>query len=440
MDPESIMAAADGTDSTLANGGLVTETVCIKENGVASDETVDTTSSECQNQDSGNISTLDAIEHLKEVAESTQVENVDDSKCMKSDKAQRKPKHDKLSGAKNVSSVHIKKNKEGKTAGVKVAASNGSVAPIARPTEPLKSKSFNGREAQVSKQGKHDSTPAETAARDKVKPKPQKKQAHETSEDDTQSSNSPKADDGKPRKVGALPNYGFSFKCDQRAEKRREFYVKLEEKTHAKEEEINNMQAKSKETQEAELRMLRKSLNFKATPMPSFYQEPQPPKTELKKKIPPTRAKSPKLGRKKTASGADCEETQTPRIGRLSLDERASKDNSAAKGIMPTVELKKQPVRKSLPRLPSQKTALPDGKPAPAKAATTSAKVKPEKKKVEKDAETVNQSSHPVEEEAQVTVSSNADAEDSHEIVSPRMNEDRADKSIEVSEAVTVEH
>ncbi|XP_023634528.1 protein WVD2-like 5 isoform X3 [Capsella rubella] len=438
MDHEGVMVA-DGIDSTLANGGLITESVCHQENGVASDETVDTIESQSQDQNSGNISTLDAIEHLKEAAEGTQVENVDDSMCMKSEKAQRKLKHDKLSGGKNIPSVHIKKNKEVKTAGAKVAASNGSVAPNAQTTEPLKSKSFNGREAQVTKQGKHDSAPAESAAGDKVKPKPQKKQAHETSEDDTQSSN-PKADDGKPRKVGALPNYGFSFKCDQRAEKRREFYVKLEEKTHAKEEEINSMQAKSKETQEAELRMLRKSLNFKATPMPSFYQEPQPPKTELKKKIPPTRPKSPKLGRKKTASGVDCEETQTPRLGRLSLDERASKDNSAAKGIMPTVELKKQPVRKSLPRLPSQKTALPDGKPAPAKAATTSAKVKPEKKKVEKDAETVNQSSHPVEEEAQVTVSSNADAEDSHEVVSPRMNEDRADKSMEVSEAVAVEH
>ncbi|XP_013599176.1 PREDICTED: protein WVD2-like 1 isoform X3 [Brassica oleracea var. oleracea] len=400
MDPESTMVVDGTSDSALPNGGLTVENVCVEGNGVASGETLDT-NSESQNENSGDSSALDAVEHPKEAAEGAKDESVDGPKYANGQKAQRKLKQEKLS------------------------------APIAHTTKSLKSTSFNGRASKVTEQGKQDRAPAESAAGDKVKPKLQKKQVQETSEDDAQSSNSPKADDGKPRKVGALPNYGFSFKCDQRAEKRREFYVKLEEKTHAKEEEINNMQAKSKETQEAELRKLRKSLNFKATPMPSFS---QPPKTELKK-IPPTRPKSPKLGRKKT----DSEEAQTPRVARLSLDEKASKDSPNAKGTVTTVDIKKQPLRKSLPRLPSQKTALPDGKLAPAKAATTSAKVKPERKKVEKDAEALKQSSDPIDEEAQVTVSSNADAEDSHEIVSPMMDEDRA-KSIEVSEVVSVEH
>ncbi|KAJ0251881.1 Protein WVD2-like 5 [Hirschfeldia incana] len=427
MDPETIMAA-DGTDSLLANGRLVAvEDVGIEGNGVDSGETLDT-ASDSQNENSGDSSNLDAVEQPKEAAaEVTEGVNVEDPKYVKGEKSQRKLKHEKLPGGKNVPSVHVKKNKG---AVAKVAAPNGSVNPNAHTTKSLKKTPVNGKAAAVTEHGKQDSAPAESATGDKVKPKPQKKQAHETSEDDTQSSNSPKADDGKPRKVGALPNYGFSFKCDQRAEKRREFYVKLEEKTHAKEEEINSMQAKSKETEEAELRKLRKSLNFKATPMPSFS---QPPKTELKK-IPPTRPKSPKLGRKKT----DSEETQTPRVGRLSLDEKASRDNPSAKGNVATVDPKKQPLRKSLPRLPSQKTALPDGKPAQAKApATTSeAKVKPERKELEKEAETQNQSSNPIEEEAQVTASPNADGEDSHEIVSPKMDESRA----EMSEAVAVEH
>ncbi|CAH9090392.1 unnamed protein product [Cuscuta epithymum] len=184
-----------------------------------------------------------------------------------------------------------------------------------------------------------------------------------------QSALSPTIGDSKSCRAGALPNYGFSFKCNERAEKRREFYSKLEEKIHAKEMEKSNMQEKTKESQQAEIKMLRKALAFKATPMPSFYQEPPPPKVELKK-TPPTRAKSPKLGRKKSSPTREKTNVHggTHHI-RLSLDERVSQEEPGKRFSHVSV---KTPLRKSLPKLPSEKTNVSgEIRKAPACRATT---------------------------------------------------------------------
>lgn len=383
MDPINPLPA-DGLDDVHQNG-VHDEPSNSGEDGVSNDldpHVTVNTETVVPDGNSENINQLESTgtgnSSMKEIEGSN--DNVDDNNLIVSkdkevkikvpteqSRAQKGPvknKNAKVGGSSSgVNASLVKNSKVGKDKQASSAVSNGTSALDSRPRQPIKNRSFNDRQAQLSKQPSKPEAASSDVAVEKKKTKSLKKGPLDKVQGEAESSLT-NTEDAKPRRVGTLPNYGFSFRCGERAEKRREFLTKVEEKIQAKEEEKSSLQAKSKESQEAEIRKLRKSLTFKATPLPTFYQEPAPPKVELKK-IPTTRAKSPKLGRKKTStnSESDGNGSCSSRQGRLSLNEKVSQGNST-KGD--AIVHQKKPLRKSLPtRLASERTNSSNSAAAP---------------------------------------------------------------------------
>jgi len=136
---------------------------------------------------------------------------------------------------------------------------------------------------------------------------------------------------------------GFNFRTDERAERRRDFYSKLEERLKVKEEERRRAELKLLEEKEWQLRELRKSLAYKANPVPRFYQEPAPAPAEIRK-IAPTRAKSPNFTTPRRRDSCPASTASEP--GRLSplRGTRSLSRSESLKASLPKPKLPFRPV------------------------------------------------------------------------------------------------
>ncbi|XP_076928436.1 protein WVD2-like 2 [Bidens hawaiensis] len=160
------------------------------------------------------------------------------------------------------------------------------VSPVASGPEKVKSPNANSPMNAKQLQNSPYSTP----------PRAQRSSPHDEEDNWSLASSAATSRTVKSRvTVGVAP----SFRSAQRAEQRKEFYTKLEQKQQALKAEKMEYEARTKEEQEEAIKQLRKTMVVKANPVPSFYRQGPPPKVELKK-LPLTRAKSPNLTRRKS--------------------------------------------------------------------------------------------------------------------------------------------
>ncbi|KAA0062542.1 hypothetical protein IC582_004177 [Cucumis melo] len=168
--------------------------------------------------------------------------------------------------------------------------------------------------------------------------------------------------------VGVAP----TFRSASRAERRKEFYQKLEEKHQALQAEKSQYEARTKEEQEAAIKQLRKSLIIKANPVPTFYYEGPPPKVELKK-LPLTRPKSPNFTRRRSCGdavnsniekGKECGRVKRHSLGSIRTDPTNVMTTAKTKGLISgrnsgsRVKENKETTKTSGAKIPEQRSNL----------------------------------------------------------------------------------